>query len=140
MLSNVLAPITGKGHNFGDPAARARGQQSASLIASAMMPLHDPNVGMMPTKKTGSSEPMMDEEESQKLLNKGKKHNLLALDKWSTENLLVVQQHYRLVVPDGVLIDKGAIIVTGRPVPGQHSDTHFETLHEAIMHCVSSSH
>jgi len=58
--------------------------------------------------------------------------NMLALDKWSTDQLLVLKQQGHVVHPDGVLIDKTAIIVTGHQISGEFSRTHFETLHEAV--------
>jgi hypothetical protein len=39
---------------------------------------------------------------------------------------------YLILHPDGVLIDRTAFIVTGKPVPGNLRHTHFETLHEAV--------
>jgi hypothetical protein len=58
--------------------------------------------------------------------------NLLALDKWDTSQLLVLKQQHNLVHPDGVLVDRTAIVVTGHAVPSGWAETHFETLHEAV--------
>ena len=61
-----------------------------------------------------------------------RKPNILALDKWTTDRLLVLRQAQHIVHPDGLLIDKTAIIVTGHPVGHEFSRTHFETLHDAV--------
>ena len=62
----------------------------------------------------------------------GKKTNMLALDKWNTSQLLVLKTTHHIVHPDGLLIDKTAIIVTGHLVQEEFSRTHFETLHDAV--------
>jgi hypothetical protein len=72
-----------------------------------------------------------DSDEEQKFRG-GKKTNLLALHKWTTNELLVLKETRHVVHPDGVLIDKTALIVTGHSSHEAFSRTHFETLHEAV--------
>mmetsp|Transcript_88811 Transcript_88811/g.236427 ORF Transcript_88811/g.236427 Transcript_88811/m.236427 type:complete len:424 (+) Transcript_88811:64-1335(+) len=80
---------------------------------------------------------------------KPKQRNALASDKWTTAELLVAQISYALPIRDGRLVDRTAIIVTGRPVPSSSvaaatssivyddeetfESVYVETLHDAVQ-------
>ena len=70
--------------------------------------------------------------DEEKKFAKMKAHNMLAIDKWTTHDLLVLKQNRHIVHPDGVLIDKTALMVTGHCPREEYSRTHFETLHDAV--------
>jgi parallel beta-helix repeat protein len=80
---------------------------------------------------TNPHEVAYDSDEERKF-KKGGKMNLLALDKWKTSELLALKNIKHIVHPDGVLIDRTALIVTGHPVQQEFARTHFETLHQAV--------